>query len=96
MSTFNTRRDRDGRGKAKPHFRVQYASPDAKHIHHADRRGEHAPRCNYSKNPGWWDNIFTTRRRRTDDRLKAAAVMRGADPDGLAWLMDKRPMTYWW
>lgn len=97
MSTFNTRRDRDKHGKAKGHYLVQYPSQDgSKYIHHADHRGDNAPSVNYSKNPAWWDNLYTTRRRRTDDRLKAVSVLRGADPDGIAWFPNKRPGDYYW
>ena len=97
MSTFNTRRDRDKHGKAKGHYLVQYPSQDdSKYIHHSDHRGDNASSVNYSKNPAWWDNLYTTRSRRADDRLKAVSVLRGAAPDGIAWFPNKRPGDYYW
>lgn len=97
MSIFNTRKDRDRHGKPLPHFRVKYATKcRIKYVHHADRAGENAPRVNYGKNPGWWNNLYTTRRRRADDRALAHAIVRGADPEGLLWLPSKQPNEYYW
>ncbi|EAM6792394.1 hypothetical protein E0G74_01370 [Salmonella enterica] len=97
MSVFNSRKDRDGHGKAKPHYRVKYSSPDAKHIHHADRRNwEKAPRCNYSANPGWWDRLYHTRPRRADDRNNARAIVKGYDAEGVVWMLHNRPYIYFW
>lgn len=94
MSTFNTRRDRDCHGKPLPHWRMQYSTLcRVKHIHYADRYGDNAPRVNYSKNPGYWNNLYTTRRRRADECALAHAVVTGADPDSLLWL---RPLEYYW
>lgn len=97
MSTFNTRKDRDRHGKPLPHWRVQYATRcHVKHIHYAERYGENAPRANYSKNPGYWNNVYTTRRRRAEERTHAQAIVTGADPDGLLWLPSNRPSEYYW
>ncbi|EBO9898505.1 hypothetical protein EF72_21445 [Salmonella enterica] len=97
MSTFNTRKDRQQDGKAKPHFLVKYRTRKGiKYIHHVDRRGNRAPHCNYSKNPAYWNNIYTTRRRRADDREQAQRIMLGWDAEGITWLVDKRPTEYWW
>lgn len=97
MSTFNPRKDRDRHGKPLPHWRVQYATRSrVKYIHYADRNGDNAPGVNYSKNPGYWNNLYTTRRRRANDRPQAHAVMTGADADSLLWLPDNRPSEYYW
>ena len=96
MSNFNKVKDRDRHGKAKPHFRVQYPSYAAKHCHHADRYGERAPGMSYNNNPGWWDNLYTTRRRRADDRINAGKILHGRDPDSICWMPDKKPTEYYW
>lgn len=96
MSNFNKIKDRDQHGKAKPHFRVPYPSYEAKYCHYADRYGRRSPGVNYNKNPGWWNNIFTTRKRRADDRANAVKILHGHDPDGIGWLCDKRPTDYYW
>ncbi|WP_313487938.1 hypothetical protein [Pseudescherichia sp.] len=38
----------------------------------------------------------TTRRRRATDRLMLTGILRGADPEGIAWRGDKRPSIYYW
>lgn len=44
MSTFNTHKDRNRRGKPLPHWRVQYATHyRIKHIHYTVRYGDNAP-----------------------------------------------------
>ncbi|EDY2030089.1 hypothetical protein GTB64_004531 [Salmonella enterica] len=97
MSVFNARKDRDGHGKAKPHFRVKYASPDAKLMHHRDRRNwENMPRCNYSANPADWNRLYTTRRRRADDLANCRAIELGYDPEGVLWSPDRYPTEYYW
>ncbi|EBA6160037.1 hypothetical protein BIW22_20705 [Salmonella enterica] len=97
MSVFNARKDRDTHGKAKPHFRVKYASPDAKHMHHADRRNwEKVPRCNYGANPAEWNRLYTTSRRRASDKLNRRAVELGDDAEGILWSPDNYPTEYYW
>ncbi len=97
MSNFNTRKDRDRHGKANPHFRIKYPSRwGVMYVHHYDQYGANTPACNYDKNPGWWNRINTTRRRRAADRLMLTSILRGVDPDGVTWLADKRPSIYYW
>ncbi|EON2338967.1 hypothetical protein ACLLKL_001936 [Escherichia coli] len=97
MSVFNARKDRDGHGKAKPHYRVKYSTSDGQVIHHRHKRDwENVPHCNYSANPGWWDNLHTTRPRRAADRNNLRAIVTGGDAEGIAWLPGNRPSNYYW
>lgn len=98
MSNFHRVKDRLPDGKAPPHHCLKYASRDGTtHIHHRDRYNyPELPRCNFAKNPSWWNNLHTTRRRRTDDRLNVKCVLHGADPDGIVWMPDRRPSEYFW
>jgi hypothetical protein len=55
-------------------------------------RRSNAPRVNYGKNPGYCNNLYTTRRRRADEYGLAHAVVTGADPDSLLWLSNNHPL----
>lgn len=97
MSTFNKIKDRDAAGKPLPHFRIKYPSTwGIQYVHHRDRRGPNSPDIDYNKNPGWWNRLYTTKRRRADDRANIGRVMHDWDTDGLVWLRDKRPSDYYW
>lgn len=97
MSNFHRVIDRDRHGKPLPHFRIKYPSSEGiQYTHHRDRRGPNSPGCDYSKNPGWWNRLTTTRRRRIDDRQLLNSILRGADPEGIVWMPDKRPSEYYW
>ena len=93
MSTFNTRKDRLPSGKAKPHYHIDFRSrPAAKYVHPGDRW----PRINVNKNPAWWNRLYTTRKRRADDRANLNRVIQGWDLDGLVWAVNNRPTEYYW
>jgi len=97
MSEFNTRKDRDQRGKAKPHYRLGYRTKKgikliAFVMHYND---EPLPRCNHSKSPGWWNRLFSTAPRRTADRKNIQAIMHGMEPDGISWHTHKKPVSYY-
>ncbi|WP_145557692.1 hypothetical protein [Yersinia aldovae] len=94
MSTFNTRKDRNWLGKPKPHQHVSFPSRDGKMKHYdEDVRNYH---CNYSKNPGWWDNLCTTRANRAGTRAKLRELLKGIEPEGILWLPNNRPRKYYW
>lgn len=73
MSTFNTRKDRDRNGKAKPHKHSGIPTLTGKWRHPSMD-------CwvNYST-PGdhEWKRLYTTLRRRADDRRQCHRVMQG-------------------
>lgn len=97
MSTFNTRKDRDRHGKPLPHYRIKYPSSEGiQYTHHRDRRGPNSPGCDYSKNPGWWNRLTCTHRRRVDNRANINRVLRGVEPDALLWMPGNRPGEYYW
>lgn len=97
MSVFNTRKDRDRHGKPLPHWRIDYPSSEGvKHIHHSQKNGPGGPRCDYSKSPGWWYRLTSTRPRRMADRTNAVRVLRGADPDGIIWRLHNKPQIYFY
>ena len=87
MSTFNTRKDRDRNGKAKPHKHSGIPTLTGKWRHPSMD-------CwvNYST-PGdhEWKRLYTTLRRRADDRRQCHRVMQGDDPEGIVWFPDCYP-----
>ena len=46
--------------------------------------------------PAWWDIVFHTRPKRAQEREMEHRVMRGADPENLAWPVPKKPHNYFW
>ena len=46
--------------------------------------------------PRWHDIVFHTRRRRAAMRREEILIAKGADPDDLAWTLDKKPHIYYW
>ena len=79
MSTLNTRKDRDRNGKAKLHNHSGIPTLTGKWRHPSMD-------CwvNYST-PGdhEWKRLYTTLRRRADDRRQCHRVMQGDDPEGI-------------
>ena len=92
MSTFNTRKDRDRNGKAKPHKHSGIPTLTGKWRHPSMD-------CwvNYST-PGdhEWKRLYTTLRRRADDRRQCHRVMQGDDPEGIVWFPDCYPQIYYY
>lgn len=50
----------------------------------------------YRNYPRWWDKVFHTRPARTQRRRMEREVLRGADPDNMAWPDGRKPHTYYW
>lgn len=47
--------------------------------------------------PKWWVKMFMTRPRRRRNRLACRAVLKGADPDCIAWPSgNRKPHEYYW
>jgi len=46
--------------------------------------------------PRWWDKVFHTRPARARTRALGRQVVKGADPDGIAWPRPGRPHVYYW
>lgn len=46
--------------------------------------------------PAWWDRTFHTRPHRTATKRLELAVLRGADPDAIAWPLRHKPHFYYW
>lgn len=46
--------------------------------------------------PAWWDLVFHTRPWRATSKRLERAVLRGADPDVIAWPRNHRPHIYFW
>lgn len=92
MSTFNTSKDRDRNGKAKPHKHSGIPTLTGKWRHPSMD-------CwvNYST-PGdhEWKRLYTTLRRRADDRRQCHRVMQGDDPEGIVWFPDCYPQIYYY
>lgn len=83
MSVFNSRKDRLPNGKAKPHkFKSWERFPSL--------------RAFYNKSPSDWNRLYTTKRRRADDKEKLHKVIAGYDADGIAWSPDNYPTQYNW
>lgn len=47
--------------------------------------------------PSWWNIFFNNRPKRRRDARNIRNVMKGADPDGIAWeLGNRKPHYYYW
>jgi len=51
----------------------------------------------------WWQDapsghniLFNTRPRRREERLLERKVLKGEDPDGIAWPLATKPFDYYW
>jgi len=51
----------------------------------------------------WWRDapsghniLFNTRPRRRAERQLEKKILRGADPDGIAWPLSSKPFDYYW
>jgi len=52
---------------------------------------------NMSSWPKWWDLTFHTRPKRAANRRLERAVVKGKDPDNIAWpLGNHKPHKYYW
>lgn len=53
--------------------------------------------CQMNRWPAWWDRLFHTRPKRVATKRLERAILRGADPDDLAWpLNSRKPHIYYW
>ncbi|ENY2746163.1 hypothetical protein ACFW4A_003775 [Escherichia coli] len=43
-----------------------------------------------------WKRLYTTLRRRADDRRQCHRVMQGDDPEGIVWFPDCYPQIYYY
>lgn len=50
----------------------------------------------WMRNPGWYNRLHNTRRRRAADLIGLRLVTKGVDPDALSWRRDKKPSVYYW
>lgn len=50
----------------------------------------------YWRNPSWWNRIYTTKKRRADDRINQFNILRGSDPDSIVWMPDRKPDSWFW
>ena len=50
----------------------------------------------YWRNPSWWNRIYTTKKRRVDDRKNLFEITKGCDPDFIVLMLDKKPDNYFW
>jgi len=57
---------------------------------------KHPPAYWINHNPGRWNRLYTTRKRRAADRRNAWLVIAGCDPDGMVWMPERRPTEYYW
>jgi hypothetical protein len=46
--------------------------------------------------PRWWDILFHNRPRRRRDSANVIAIMKGADPDDMAFELNHKPHSYYW
>jgi hypothetical protein len=46
--------------------------------------------------PRWYDILYHTRRNRARNRLVVVKILQGADPEGMAWPLDRKPHIYYW
>jgi hypothetical protein len=83
-------------------WKASYARPD---IHGGlkymrDRLGQPwkswARPVDYSKNPGWWDRMYSIQPARINVRRQCYDIVRGADPDDKVWPNYKRPKHYFY
>jgi hypothetical protein len=49
-----------------------------------------------SSNPAWWDRMHHTRPWRAKSDRVTRMVMKGYDPDELAWPVNHKPHIYYW
>lgn len=49
-----------------------------------------------SRNPAHWDIQYHTRPHRSRTRRLEKAILRGADPDNIAWPVPGKPTIYYW
>jgi len=56
----------------------------------------HPPAYWISHNPGHWNRLYTTRKRRAADRHNSRLVVKEHHPDGIVWMPDRRPTEYYW
>lgn len=59
-------------------------------------RHPHAHLYGMSSWPAWHDILHFRRPHRRTTKAMEHAVLRGADPDDLAWPLVKRPHNYYW
>lgn len=96
MSTFNTRKDRDRRGKAGAHKHTDCACITGK-FYHPDVNNKYNFQINYcTAGTHEWKRTYSTIPRRSHDRLNIHLVMRGVDPDGISWYPDRYPDNWYW
>jgi len=50
----------------------------------------------YWRNPSWWNRIYTTKKRRGDDRINLFKIIKNCDPEWIIWMPDKKPDSYFW
>lgn len=83
MSVFNSRKDRFPNGKAKPHnLKARDRFPTL--------------RAYFNKSSSDWNRLYTTKRRRANDKEKLHKVIAGYDADGIAWSPDNYPTLENW
>ncbi len=46
--------------------------------------------------PAWWDIVFHRRPARRRAARLLSAIYRGADPEAVAWPVNKKPHQYFW
>lgn len=46
--------------------------------------------------PAWWDIVFHRRPPRRRGKALEIAVMKGRDPDGISWPLNKNKHLYYW
>lgn len=68
---------------------------DYKHM--ARRRGgDHNLDRLYDSCPSGWNTLFHIRPTRREVRRLERAVLKGADPEGIAWPLPGKPHVYYW
>ncbi|WP_275554654.1 hypothetical protein [Mixta sp. Marseille-Q2659] len=63
------------------------------------RAKNHRHPIRYYSNPNgthYWKWLYTTKPRRAADKERIHRIMRGADPEGMAWSPDNYPTKWYW
>lgn len=50
----------------------------------------------YRMTPSSWHQVYHHRPRRRKERQLEVKIMKGEDPDGLAWPVARKPHNYYW
>ncbi len=81
------------------HFKRKYPRTSASNGYSARELNRRIKSGNYdwlSNYPRWWDKVRHTGPARAHRRGLEHKILRGADPDNIAWPLNHKPHDYYW